>query len=48
MSEENVAAVRSIIPPPEVDLTELFRDDRLFGDRDGALAAARLSEKDLE
>jgi hypothetical protein len=46
MSEENVAAVRSIIPPPEVDLTELFRDDRLF--EATAAALAEVTDPELE
>jgi ketosteroid isomerase-like protein len=46
MSEENVAAVRSIIPPPEVDLTQLFRDDRLF--EATAAALAEVTDPELE
>jgi ketosteroid isomerase-like protein len=30
MSEENVEIVRALIPPSEVDLVALFRDDNLF------------------
>jgi ketosteroid isomerase-like protein len=30
MSEENVALIRSLIPPPEVDVAVLLRDDSMF------------------
>jgi hypothetical protein len=32
MSEENVELVRSLIPPPEVDVTSLIRDKSLFNE----------------
>jgi ketosteroid isomerase-like protein len=30
MSQENVEIVRALIPPPDVDVAALFRDDSLF------------------
>ena len=30
MSQENVDLIRGLIPPPDVDLAPLFRDDALF------------------
>jgi ketosteroid isomerase-like protein len=31
MSEANVELIRMLIPPPEVDVATLLRDDRMFG-----------------
>jgi len=36
MSKENVELVRALIPPPEVDVASLFRDDSLFEQARGA------------
>ena len=39
MSKENVELIRALIPPPEIDLAALIRDDQAFGDLVGALEA---------
>jgi ketosteroid isomerase-like protein len=30
MSQENVETIQALIPPPEIDLAPIFRDDELF------------------
>ncbi len=37
MSQENVDLIRALIPPPDVDLALLFRDDILFQQASAAL-----------
>jgi ketosteroid isomerase-like protein len=37
MSQENVEIVRALIPPPDVDVAALFRDDTLFEQAAAAL-----------
>jgi ketosteroid isomerase-like protein len=37
MSGENVELIRTLIPPPEVDVAALLRDDRLFKQMTAAL-----------
>jgi hypothetical protein len=44
MSQENVDAVRALIPPPGTDITPLLRDDSLFDATAEALASVLHSE----
>jgi hypothetical protein len=37
MSEENVELIRALQPEPDVDLTELFRDDQAYANLEEAL-----------
>jgi ketosteroid isomerase-like protein len=39
MSRENVETIRALIPPPEVDIAQLFRDDETFGQTVAALGS---------
>ena len=46
MSQENVEIVRALIPPPEVDVAALIRDDALF--KQTASALSDVIDPDIE